>query len=29
MIIREVGHFLQEDKGPELAQAVVDFVWAT
>ena len=23
------GHFLQEDKGPELARVVVDFVAAT
>lgn len=25
-IIRNAGHFLQEDKGPELAQVVIDFV---
>jgi haloalkane dehalogenase len=27
--IRGAGHFLQEDKGPELAQAIVDFIRAT
>jgi len=28
-IIRNAGHFLQEDKGPELAQVVVDFIAGT
>ena len=28
-IIKDGGHFLQEDKGPELAQVVVDFIRAT
>ena len=28
-IIRGAGHFLQEDKGPELAQAVADFIRST
>ncbi len=28
-IIRDAGHFLQEDKGPEVAQAVVAFMRAT
>ena len=28
-IIRGAGHFLQEDKGPELAHAIVAFVHAT
>jgi haloalkane dehalogenase len=27
--IRKAGHFLQEDKGPEVAQAIVDFIAAT
>jgi haloalkane dehalogenase len=27
--IREAGHFLQEDKGPEIARAMIDFVEAT
>ncbi len=27
--IRAAGHFLQEDRGPELAQVVVDFIAAT
>jgi haloalkane dehalogenase len=27
--IRGAGHFLQEDKGPEVAQAVIDFVRST
>ena len=28
-IIRDAGHFLQEDKGPELAQVILDFIAAT
>jgi haloalkane dehalogenase len=28
-VIRDAGHFLQEDAGPELAAAVVDFVSST
>lgn len=28
-IIRGAGHFLQEDKGPELAQAIIAFIRAT
>jgi haloalkane dehalogenase len=28
-IIRDAGHFLQEDKGPELAQAIAAFIQAT
>jgi haloalkane dehalogenase len=24
--IRDAGHFLQEDKGPELANVVIDFI---
>lgn len=28
-VIRGAGHFLQEDKGPELAQVVVDFIRRT
>ena len=27
--IKDAGHFLQEDKGPELAQVVIDFITAT
>lgn len=27
--IKDAGHFLQEDKGPELAQVVLDFIAAT
>ena len=27
--IKDAGHFLQEDKGPELAQVVLDFIRAT
>jgi haloalkane dehalogenase len=29
MIIRQAGHFLQEDKGPEIAQAISSFMHAT
>jgi haloalkane dehalogenase len=28
-VIEGGGHFLQEDRGPELARVVVDFVWST
>jgi haloalkane dehalogenase len=28
-IIRGAGHFLQEDKGPEIAQAMSEFIRAT
>jgi len=28
-IIRDAGHFLQEDKGPELAQVILDFIAVT
>jgi haloalkane dehalogenase len=28
-IIRQAGHFLQEDKGPEVAQAIAAFISAT
>jgi haloalkane dehalogenase len=26
IIVRDAGHFLQEDKGPEVAKIVVDFM---
>jgi len=29
LTIRDAGHFLQEDKGPELAQAIIEFIAAT
>ena len=27
--IKNAGHFLQEDKGPELAQVIIDFIQST
>jgi len=29
VIIRDAGHFLQEEKGPEIARIVVDFMNGT